>query len=133
MQTSVDIWALRDKVLHDDPSESSSVHLLTSDNKHAVYCGTDVSPIQINFFTENISNDSSLWTGVEESFDHVPGKEKDQVSPMFISEHECKTNLCRFCSLKTPIFFNNSLSLLNCMCIPFPEPWEVEKDLRLTF
>ena len=41
----------------------------------------------------------------EVTFDHVPGKEKDQVSPMFISEHERKTNLCRFCSLKTPFFF----------------------------
>ena len=34
--------------------------LLTSDNKHAV-CGTDVSPIQINFFAKNISEDCSLW------------------------------------------------------------------------
>ena len=59
MQISVDIWALRDKVLRDDPSESSAVYLLTSDNKSAV-CGTDVSPIQINFFAKNISDDSPL-------------------------------------------------------------------------
>ena len=32
----------------------------------------------------------------EVTFDHVPGKEKDQVSPMFISEHQRKTSMCRF-------------------------------------
>ena len=47
---------------------------------------------------------------------------------------QSKTNLCRFCSLITQIiFFRNSLSLLDCMCIPFPEPWEFEKDLQFTF
>ena len=60
MQISVDIWALRNKVLCSDPNESSAVYLLTSDNKHAV-CGTDFSQMQINFFAKNISNDSSLW------------------------------------------------------------------------
>ena len=48
---------------------------------------------------------------MEETFDHVPGKEKDQVSPMFISEYERKTNLCWFCSLKTPILF-----VIACVC-----------------
>ena len=47
--------------VHDDPNESSAVFLLSSDNKHAV-CGTNFSPMQINFFAENISDDSSLWT-----------------------------------------------------------------------
>ena len=28
-----------------------------------------------------------------------PGKEKDQVSPMFISEHQRKTSVCRFCNI----------------------------------
>ena len=60
MQISVDIWALHNKVLHDDPNESSAVYSLTSDNKHAV-CETDFSPMQINFFAEHISDDSSLW------------------------------------------------------------------------
>ena len=60
MQISVEIWVLRDKVLCDDPNESSAVYLLTSDNKHTA-CGTDFSPMQINFFAENISDDSSLW------------------------------------------------------------------------
>ena len=41
---------------------------------------------------------------MEETFDHAPGKEKDQVSPMFISEHQRKTNVCRFCALITHIF-----------------------------
>ena len=46
--------------MRDDPNESSSVYLLTSDNKHAV-CGMYFSPMQINFFAENISEDSSMW------------------------------------------------------------------------
>ena len=60
MQISVDIRALRDKVLCDDPNESSAIYYLTSDNKHTV-CGTDFSRMQINFFAKNISDDSSLW------------------------------------------------------------------------
>ena len=47
-------------MLCDDPNESSTVYLLTSDNKQVV-CGTDFSPMQINFFAENISYDSSMW------------------------------------------------------------------------
>ena len=47
--------------MHDDPSESSAVFLLSADNKHAV-CGTNFSPIEINFFAKNSSDDSSLWT-----------------------------------------------------------------------
>ena len=47
METSVDIWALRDKVLSNDPNESSAVYLLTFDNKRTV-CGT----MQFNFFAE---------------------------------------------------------------------------------
>ena len=39
---------------------------------------------------------------------------------MFISEHQCKTNVRRFCSLITQIiFFCNYLSLLNCTCFHF--------------
>ena len=45
-------------MLRDDPNESSAVYLLTSDDKHAVR-GTDFSPMQINFFAKNISDDSS--------------------------------------------------------------------------
>ena len=58
MQISVDIWALCDKVLRDDPNESSAVYLLTFDNKHAV---VEQTSRQINFFAENISDVSSLW------------------------------------------------------------------------
>ena len=53
MQISVQIWALCDKVLRDDPNESSAVYLLTTDNKHAV-CRTDFLPMQINFFAKKI-------------------------------------------------------------------------------
>ena len=42
MQISVDV-NLRDRVLRDDPNESSAVYLLTSDDKYAV-CGMDFSP-----------------------------------------------------------------------------------------
>ena len=42
-------------MLRDDPNESSAVYLLTSDDKHAV-CGTNFSPMQINFFAKNISD-----------------------------------------------------------------------------
>ena len=35
----------------------------------------------------------------------MPGKEKDQVSPLFFSELQRKTNMCRFCSLITQIIF----------------------------
>ena len=42
---------------------------------------------------------------MEEAFHHVPGKEKDQVSTMFISQRQHKTTLCRFCSIITPVFF----------------------------
>ena len=65
----------------------TQIYLLTSDHQQAV-CGTNFSPMQINFFAEE---------GYEEvTLDHVPGKEKDQVSPMFISEHQRKTSMCRF-------------------------------------
>ena len=47
-------------MLCDDLNESSAVYLLTSDNKQVV-CGTDFSPVKINFFAENISYDSFLW------------------------------------------------------------------------
>ena len=84
-------------MLASDPNENSVVYVLTSDNKNAV-CGTSFLPMQINFFAENISDDSCGGF-----FDYMPGKEKDQVSPMLISEHQRKTNVCRFCSLITHI------------------------------
>ena len=94
-------------MLRDDPNESSAVYLLTSDNKHAV-CETDFLPMQINFFAENVSDDSSLC-----DFRSHADKGKDQVSPKFISEHHrnCrKAIVCRFCSLITQIiFFRNFL------------------------
>ena len=43
----------------------TQIYLLTSDHQHAV-CGTNFSPMQINFFAENISDDSSLrkWLSI---------------------------------------------------------------------
>ena len=84
VQISVDIWDLHDKVLLDDPNESSAVYLLTSDNKHAV-CGTDFSPHQLLCWRYQL-----CFYFVEETFDHVPGNKIDQVSPVFISEHQCR-------------------------------------------
>ena len=128
MQISVDIWAYHDKVLRDDRNESSAVYLLTSDNKHAV-CGTDFSPMEINFFAKNISDDSSLWWRLSITC---------QARKM-IKFHQCSfwnikvKQIGQILLFKNPIFFRNSWSLLNCMFIPLPEPWEFEKDLRFTF
>ena len=57
VQISVDIWALRDKMLRDDPNQSSVVYLLASDNNHA---NNHANSRWINFFTENIDDVSSL-------------------------------------------------------------------------
>ena len=54
---------------------------------------------------------------MEETFHHVPGKEKDQVSPIFISECQRKTKLRRFCSLITPIFFFLIPSVCCTVCV----------------
>ena len=90
MQISVDIWALRDKMLRDDPNLLidfwSSTRCLWNKllaNANQLLC----RKYQRRFFFEEVT------------FDHVPGKEKDQVSPMFISEHQRKTNVCRFCKI----------------------------------
>ena len=81
-------------MLRDDPNESSAVYLLTSDDEYAV-CGTNFLPNQLlcckylamKFFF------------VEETFDHVPGNEKDQVSPIC----RCRTNLGDFRYRRTMI------------------------------
>ena len=65
-------------MLRDDPNESSAVYLLTSDDEYAV-CGT------INFLPNQLLCCKYLamkFFFVEETFDHVPGNEKDQVSPI---------------------------------------------------
>ena len=43
----------------------TQIYLLTSDHQHTV-CGTNFSSMQINFFAENISDDSSLrkWLSI---------------------------------------------------------------------
>ena len=90
MQISVDIWALRDKMLCDDPNLFidfwSSTRCLWNKllaNANQLLC----RKYQRRFFFEEVT------------FDHVPGKEKDQVSPMFIWEHQRKTSVCRFCKI----------------------------------
>ena len=55
---SVDIWALRDKVLRDDPNQSSAVYLLASDIINTLFA--EQNSLLINFFTENIGDVSSL-------------------------------------------------------------------------
>ena len=64
-------------MLRDYPNESSAVYLLTSDDECAV-CGT-------NFLSNQLLCRKYLATKfffVEETFDDVPGNEKDQVSPI---------------------------------------------------
>ena len=75
MQISVDVYnepfAIKCCSMY-DPNESSAVYLLTSDDKYAV-CGMDFSPNQL----------LCRKYLVEETFDHLPGNEKDQLSPTF--------------------------------------------------
>ena len=63
-------------MLRDDPNESSAVYLLTCDDKHSVY-GTGF-PLNQLLYRKYLA----LFSFVEETFDHVPGNEKDQVSPI---------------------------------------------------
>ena len=60
-------------MLRDDPNESSVVYLLTSDDEYAVF-GT-------NFLPNQLLCCNCLAT-FNQTFDHVPGNEKDQVSPI---------------------------------------------------
>ena len=59
-------------MLRDGPNESSAVYLLTSDDKYAV-CGTNFSPNQL-LCRKYLA---TFLLIVEETFDHVPGNEKD--------------------------------------------------------
>ena len=59
-------------MLRDDPNESSAVYLLSSDDKYAV-CGTNFSPNQL-LCRKYLA---TFLLIVEETFDHVPGNEKD--------------------------------------------------------
>ena len=60
-----------------DPNESSAVYLLTSYDEYAV-CGTNLLPNQL-LCRKYLA---TKFFFVEETFDHVPGNEKDQVSPI---------------------------------------------------
>ena len=100
MQISVDIWALRDKMLRDDPNLFidfwSSTRCLWNKllaNANQLLC----RKYQRRFFFEEVT------------FDHVPGKEKDQVSPMFISEHQRRNSVCRFCKITRVQFFEGGV------------------------
>ena len=73
-------------MLRDDPNESSAVYLLTSHDEYAV-CGTNLKYLATKLFF------------VEETFDHVPGNEKDQVSPIC----RYRTNLGDFRHRRTMI------------------------------
>ena len=75
------------EVLRDDTNESSAVYLLTSDDKHAVR-GTDFPSNQLLY-----RKYLALFFFVEETFDHVPGNEKDQVSPICMTSFEARKNV----------------------------------------
>ena len=64
-------------MLCDDPNESSPVYLLTSDDEYPV-CGTNFLPNQLLCRKYLVTR----FFFVEETFDHVLGNEKDQVSPI---------------------------------------------------
>ena len=77
-------------MLRDDPNESSAVYLLTSDDEYAV-CGTNFLPNQL-LCRKCLATKFFL---VEETFDHVPGNEKDQVSP-----------ICRYRTMILKVYIN---------------------------
>ena len=81
-------------MLRDDPNESSAVYLLTSDDEYAV-CGTNFSPNQL-LCRKYLA---TKFFFVEETFDHVPGNEKDQVWPIC----RYRTNLGDFRHRRTMI------------------------------
>ena len=81
-------------MLRDDPNESSAVYLLSSDDKYAV-CGTNFLPNQL-LCRKYLA---TKFFFVEETFDHVPGNEKDQVSPIC----RYRTNLGDFRHRRTMI------------------------------
>ena len=81
-------------MLRDDSNESSAVYLLTSDDEYAV-CGTNFLPNQL-LCRKNLA--TKLFF-VEETFDHVTGNEKDQVSPIC----RYRTNLGDFRHRRTMI------------------------------
>ena len=80
--------------MRDDPNESSAVYLLTSDDEYAV-CGTNFLPNQL-LCRKYLA---TKFFFVEETFDHVPGNEKDQVSPIC----RYRTNLGDFRHRRTMI------------------------------
>ena len=75
-------------MLRDDSNESSAVYLLTSADEYAV-CGTNFLPNQLLCRKYLATKFFFQLFFVEETFDHVPGNEKDQVSPIC----RCRTNL----------------------------------------
>ena len=88
MQLSVDIWALCDKMLRDDPNlfiDFWSSTLLANANQ--LLC----RKYQRRFFFEEVTFN------------------QDQVSPMFISEHQRRNSVCRFCKITRVQFFEGGV------------------------
>ena len=83
-------------MLRDDPNESSAVYLLTSDDEYAV-CGTNFLPNQL-LCRKYLA---TKFFFVEETFDHVPGNEKDQVSLICRYRTNPETNLGHFRHCRT--------------------------------
>ena len=95
-------------MLRDDPNESSAVYLLTSDDEYAV-CGTNFLPNQL-LCRKYLA---TKFFFVEETFDHMPGNEKDQVSPICRK----RTNLGDFRHLRMMIlkvYINGHKTGENC-------------------
>ena len=62
---------------------------------------------------------------MEETFDHVPGNEKDQLLPMFISEHHCRTSnyffvIPKVCLTVCVFYFQNLENLKRIYALHLP-------------
>ena len=124
MQIYVDIWALRDKALRDDPSESfAAFYWLLIKYRWSQTSWTDFSPNQIlpkniddlfllcggGFRSRARQRDRSCFTDVHFWTSMQIWYAKRMFADLFFhSPNE---------------FFTNTKNLFNCKCISFPEAW----------
>ena len=138
MQIYVDIWALRDKALRDDPSESfAAFYWLLIKYRWSQTSWTDFSPNQL--LPENIDDLFLLCGGDCRS----RARQRDR-SCFTVASHAGVFRGARFTDVhfwtsmqiwnakwmfadlffhSLNEFFSNTKKLFNCKCISFPEAW----------
>ena len=127
MQIYVNIWALRDKALRDDPCESfAAFYWLLITYRWSQTSWTDFSPNQL--LPENISDLFLLCGGDFRS----RARQRDRScftdvhfwTSMQIWNHRCAKRMFGDLFFHSPNeFFPNTKNLFNCKCISFPEAW----------